>query len=193
MEGYYENDCNYADQTEYIEKLMGVDDYSKFCEKIDASTMNALGERYSIYTDNYDTYLRRHLVISLYKTERTRAARMLAIDSIYDGMEEFYVYVNLLASDEGLQDYQKEREIKVLCENYSVVGKIETKIEELEEPLNMSDSAYNSIIILKQMVKFSEIQMIVAKFTNNKTLEDTAKENIVEWNNLIDQLILQLN
>lgn len=184
---------NYEDQVKYIEILISSDDYSKFCEMVDVSTRKTLGEKYSVYADSYDTYLRRHLVISLYNTDRELEAKMMAIDSVYSSLDELYVYISLVVTDEKLTDFQKESELTTLYSRYSIVSALETKLLELDELLSLSNSAYNSIIVLEQKVKLAEIQQILGKFAGNSALEKSAKENQELWQNEINSKLEELN
>lgn len=178
----------YKDQAKFIKIMIESDDYTNFCEDVDAATKLALGLRYSIYADSYDVYLRRHLVEALYKTNKQMEAKMMAIDSVYGGLFELYMYVNLVVNDEDLSDMQKTTEITTLYSRYSIVSAIETKMLELDETLSLSESNYDSIIILEQKIKLAEIQEVLGSHAGNETLENSAKQNKEGWINEIKTL-----
>lgn len=180
---------NYNDQAKYIEAMIKVEDYIEFCEVVDASTKKTLGPRYSIYADSYDTYLRRHLVVALYETDREMEAKMMAIDSVYGSLDELYMYVGLVVNDDDLTETQKTSEITTLYSRYSIVSAIDTKLLELDESLSLSESEYDSIIILEQKVKLAEIQEALGKYAGNEALEESARENKEGWSNEIKVLI----
>lgn len=183
---------NYEDQAEYIEIMLNEDDYLKFCDKVDKATQEVLGKKYSIYADSYDTYLRRHFVIALYNTERELEAKMMAIDSVYGSLDELHVYVSLVSNDEKLTDFQKETEITTLYTRYSTLSALETKLLELDEVLRMSETAYDSIIILEQKIKLAEIQKIIGEYCNDENLYETGKANLELWASEIKNLTSSL-
>lgn len=179
----------YEDQVKYIDIMIHLDDYSSFCEEVDNATKQILGAKYSIYADSYDTYLRRHLVKALYLTDKEMEAKMMAIDSVYGGLDELYMYVDLIVNDEELTDVQKTAEINTLYSRYSVLSAIETKLLELDELLSLSESNYDSIIVLEQKVKLAKIQSILGEYAGNEVLANSAKENIERWSNEIADLV----
>jgi len=183
---------HYKDQAKYINVMIKSDDYAAFSEEIDTATKKALGQRYSIYADSYDTYLRRHLVEALYKTNKEMEAKMMAIDSVYGSLDELSMYVSLIVEDEELTEMQKTAEITTLYSRYSIVSAIETKMLELDELLILSESNYDSIIILEQKVKFAEIQEILGKYAGNTSLETSSKENKEVWLTEINCLVNSL-
>lgn len=185
-------DEHYKDQVEYIQIMMQDDDYSDFCEAVDKETRVVLGQRYSIYADSYDTYLRRHLVEALYKTNREMEAKMMAIDSVYMGLDELYMYVSLIINDDELLDIQKTTEITTLYTRYSITSAIETKQLELSERLDLTESNYEAIIILEQKIKLAEIQQVLGKYAGNDALENSATANITEWANRVIRLTNEL-
>lgn len=185
-------DERYKDQVKYIQIIMANDDYSEFCDAVDKETRQVLGQRYSIYADSYDTYLRRHLVEALYKTGETMEAKMMAIDSVYMGLDELYMYVSLIINDDELLDMQKSTEITTLYTRYSITTAIETKQLELSELLDLTESNYDAVIILEQKIKLAEIQQVLGKYAGNATLENGATANIAEWTRRVARLANEL-
>lgn len=171
----------YSDLSTLIYKMIEDDDYTKFCQKVDKATKQVLGERYSIYADSYDNYLRRHLVIALYNSDRELEAKMMAIDSVYGSLNELSVYVDLIVNDQNLTDFQKETEMTTLYSRYSIVSALETKLHELDELLNLSDSTYDSVIVYEQKIKLSNIQIALGEYAGDATLKQTAKDNKELW------------
>ena len=182
----------YEDQIEFIELMLNSDDYSKFSEEVDKSTKKTLGLRYSVYADSYDTYLRQHLVIALYRSGRELEAKMMAIDSVYGGFDELYVYLNLIVNDDNLTELQKEIEITSLYKGYGVVSSIDNEILVLEELLSMSSSDYDSVIVLEQLVKLSEIEVVLGKYAGKTTFEEEARAKKETWSNQMSELINKL-
>ena len=178
----------YEDQAKYISIMLEKDDYSQFQETVDIATKEILGEKYSIYADSYDGYIRRHLVTALYNTNNELEAKMLAIDSVYGGLGELHQYVNLVVEDEGLSEFQKKTEIMTLYSRYSILSAIETKMLELDELLVMSSTNYDAIIIYDQKIKMAEIQFLIGKYADDDTLEDSAKTNMEAWIKNIETL-----
>ena len=179
----------YEDQTIYIAKMIHLDDYADFCEEVDNATKQILGARYSIYADSYDTYLRRHLVKALYMTDKEMEAKMMAIDSVYGGLDELYMYVDLIVNDEELTDIQKTAEINTLYSRYSILSAIDTKLLELDEILSLSESNYDSIIVLEQKIKLAKIQAVLGEYAGNDALANSSKENMERWSNEIKTLV----
>lgn len=184
---------NYEDQAKYIEIMINEADYTQFCDNVDKATRRLLGERYSIYADSYDTYLRRHLVVALYNTDRELEAKMMAIDSVYGSLDELYVYVCMVANDSNLTDFQKQLEITTLYTRYSILDALETKLLELDEMLGLSETAYNSIIVLEQKVKLAEIQKTIGEYCGDNSLFVQGETNIKNWTDEIKILIEALN
>ena len=178
----------YKDQSVFISIMLDLDDYNQFAEKVDNATKEILGERYSVYVDSYDSYLRRHLVSSLYKTNNELEAKMLAIDSVYGSLGELHEYVNLVVSDGNLTEFQKKAEMMTLYSRYSIVSAIDTKMLELDELLTLSSSTYDEVIIYEQKIKMAEIQFELGKYADDKTLEQTAENNMKNWNAEIQEL-----
>lgn len=179
----------YKDQAKYIQIMIKIDDYSEFCEEVDNATKQILGSKYSIYADSYDTYLRRHLVKALYNTDREMEAKMMAIDSVYGGLDELYMYVDLIVNDENLTEVQKTAELTTLYSRYSTLSAIETKLLELDEVLSLSETNYDRVIILEQKIKLAEIQYKLGEYAGNSALADSAKENIEGWSAEIVNLV----
>ena len=177
----------FEDQAEFISIMIEGDDYDKFSASVDNATKKALGDRYSIYADSYDAYLRRHLVSALYKTGNELEAKMLAIDSVYGSLDELHQYVNLVVKDENLTEFQKKIELKTFYSRYPIVSKIEDKMTELNA-LPPSSSNYEKIIILDQKIKMSEIQFLLGKYADDSALETQAETNIKEWKAEIERL-----
>ena len=182
----------YEDQAEFISVMIELDDYLQFAEKVDKSTKEILGESYSVYADSYDSYLRRHLVSALYKTQNELEAKMLAIDSVYGGLEELHEYVNLVVSDENLTEFQKKAEMTTLYSRYSIVSAIDTKMLELDELLTLSSSTYDEIIIYEQKIKMAEIQYSLGKYADDTTLEKQAESNLETWTTEVENLKQEL-
>lgn len=182
----------YEDQAEYITIMLESEDYDKFRDSVDEATKKTLGERYSIYADNYDAYLRRHLVSALYKTGDELEAKMLAIDSVYGSLDELHEYVNLVVNDENLTEMQKKIELTTFNSRYPIVEKIEEKMTELNA-LPPTSSIYDEIIILNQKIKMAEIQFELGNYAEDNALKEQASTNLELWRNKVQALKEELN
>ena len=182
----------YKEQTELIDEMINREDFSVFAKTIDEKTKSMLGKRFSIYADSYESYLRRHLVSALYNTGKEIEAKMMAIDSVYGKADELYVYVKLVVDDEKLEETQKEAELTTLYTRYDLMRSLDIKMLELDESLSLSESDYDSIIILEQKVKLAEVKYLIGKYTKDKDLENLAMQNIELWNSQIKVLLENL-
>ena len=127
------NNDDYQNIEYYAKLMINGDYYDEFCKDIDKATREALDEKYSIYADNYDSYVNTNLVEALYKNGKKSEAKMLAIDSVYANVDEMYVYINCLLEDEKLTSLQLKNEIKSLHTKYGVIEELESRQEELDE------------------------------------------------------------
>lgn len=184
----------YEDQALFIKLMLEDEEFGEFAEVVDEKTKEVLGKKYSVYADSYESYLRRHIVVSLYKTGKEMEAKMMAIDSVYDTVDELYVYVSLVVNDVNLIEIQKESELKTLYTRYGIIdlaGKedpLQMKIKEIDEKLSLSDSNYDSVIYLDQKIKLEEIRYYLAKYAKNTTMEEEAKANIDAWITMRDNI-----
>lgn len=182
----------YEEQSELISEMIKREDFSDFAKKIDENTKLVLGKRFSIYADSYESYLRRHLVSALYNTGKEIEAKMMAIDSVYGEADELYVYVKLVVEDKKLDETQKELELTTLYTRYDLMRSLDIKMLELEESLSLSESMYDSVIIIEQKIKLAEVKLLIGKYTKDKELENAASQDIQLWNNQIKQLLENL-
>ena len=182
----------YEEQTQLISEMINRDDFAEFAQKIDEKTKAMLGKRFSVYADSYESYLRRHLVSALYNTGKEIEAKMMAIDSVYGKADELYVYVKLVVEDKNLEDSQKESEMTTLYTRYDLMRSLDIKMLELDESLSLSESDYDSVIVIEQKIKLAEVKLLIGKYTKDKDLENQAAQDIELWNNQMKQLLENL-
>ncbi len=176
---------NYADQVKFIKILQAKDDYSDYVQKVDKSIKTILGERYSVYADSYDIYLKRHLVIALYKTGEVEEAKMLAIDSVFEslsiGVDEMYVYVNLVNDDKNLDEITKQAEFTKLYNRYGLMDMLDKDIQLIDAYLVESVKDVDKAVLLDQKVKIAKIQMIIYENVGDADKLATSSENYNKW------------
>lgn len=179
----------YDDQAIFIAEMINGDDFEDFSKKVDEQTKEALGKRYSVYADSYESYLRRHIVVALYKTGNELEAKMMAIDSVYGKADELYTYVMLVSQDENLIESQKEAEFNTFYQRYGLVDALKLKIEELDVNLNSTETSYDKVVLIEQKIKLAEVQHYIGKYTKKVELENDAKQNIEKWQLEIKNLL----
>ena len=183
---------NYKDQVVYISNLLEDEEFSDFCKSVDGATREALGERFSIYADSYEGYLRHHLVVALYNIDRVPEAKMMAIDSVRHNFYELYAYIQMVINDENLTDIQRESEMTSLCKYYALVSEINTKSTELDVSISLVTNVYEEIVLLQQKLKLTEIEFYLGKYGNDEELEQKSKENWENIETIINEKLEQL-
>lgn len=181
---------DYDDMEHYIKVMLNGDKFDKFAKKIDAQTSLALGDKYCIYIDSYESYLKEQLVLALYHNGNTLEAKMRALDSVFEGINEMYVYAICVDSDENLTDLEKATEISSFS-RYEVGNKLEDKISELDDDYNLETTPQNKLVVLEQMLRVAEIQYIIASHSGVPQDDiDVIKLRINEWKQEIKTLSL---
>ncbi len=163
---------NYADMEFYIKEMLNGDSFAKFAKKIDEQTKLKLGDKYSIYTDSYEQYIRGNLVLALYNNNKDIEAKMRAIDSVYNNVREMYIYVNCVETDENLTELQKESEMTSLNSRYGVSDELNKRLQELDDEYNMAIDNTTKVIVLQQKVLIVDIMTQIAKYTTPEELEN---------------------
>lgn len=181
---------NYVDMEEYIKLMLEGDNFAKFAKSVDDATKEALGEKYSIYADSYESYIRGELTLALYKNDKSLEAKMRAIDSVYGDARELYVYVNCIVSDDELTELQKETEISTLQNWYGVSEKLSNKLEELND-FDLTTNVYDKIAVLEQRINIAEIRLIIASYVSSEEEVKSIQEDIKTWNAEIISLMPQ--
>ena len=184
----------YEDQVEFINVMLNGDDFDSFCESVDKKTKEALGYRYSVYVDSYESYLRRHLVEALYKSGESLEAKMLAIDSAFNKgkVDDLYIYVKMIVDDEELLDMQKEAEFITLYKRYGLLDALSVKLGELEIEQSVAENNYSKVVVLEQKIKLAEIEYYIGKYNNEASMKDLAENNIKNWTEEIKNLLNQM-
>ena len=162
------NRKEYEDMEYYINIMLSSNSFSKFARKVDDATKVALGEKYSIYANSYESYLRGNLVLAMYKRGGTLSAKMLAIDSVEGAVRELYVYVDCIKQDTSLTAKQKETELYTLQSRYKLVDMLKDKLATLDDEYSMATTDGGKLVALNQKLLIGEIILSIGEYSLNE-------------------------
>ena len=182
------NRKEYEDMEYYINIMLSSNSFSKFARKVDDATKVALGEKYSIYANSYESYLRGNLVLAMYKRGETLSAKMLAIDSVEGAVRELYVYVDCIKQDTSLTAKQKETELYTLQSRYKLVDMLKDKLATLDDEYSMATTDGGKLVALNQKLLIGEIILSIGEYSLNEEELNFYNEEVNNYKTEIIQL-----
>lgn len=164
---------DYLKVEKYAKLMISGDDFKKFANKVDEASKKTLAEKYNIYSDSYEVYVRNNLLIALYKNGKNDEAKMMAINSVYQNAEELYVYVQIVLADEKLTDLQRQTELRTLHTRYGIKDELARRLAQIDPEIDTDPS--QKIAALTQKLKIVELQYVLADASGDETVKAEAK------------------